>query len=277
MAETLHQLQRYFKELGGVTIAFSGGVDSSLLLSIAHKALGENVLAVSCRVPGHTQREIEEAVALAKQIGVTHRVVEVDPLQDDNFRANDEGRCYYCKKVLLRLILELAADAGLPTVIEGSNADDRGDYRPGLAAVRELGVRSPLVELNIGKDKIRQLAHDLNLPVWDKPAAACLISRLPYGTKITNERLRRIERAEEILRAAGIWPARARDHGDLVRIETNPQRFPDLLDEKRRRALVADLQAAGYTYVAIDLQGYRTGAMNEALGKASRSDYDPQT
>ncbi|MDP8222517.1 MAG: ATP-dependent sacrificial sulfur transferase LarE [Candidatus Lernaella stagnicola] len=262
---TIERLKSHFATLDGVTVAFSGGVDSTVLLSVACEVLGDRVLAVICHAPSHTAREIDEALTLAAQLGVETQLIHVDPLNDPGMQANDRRRCYHCKKVLFSTIMEAAAAAGLPTVVEGTNADDRGDYRPGFQAVRELGVRSPFYELDIGKTEIRRMAKARNLPVWNKPAAACLISRLPYDTEITEARLRRIEAAEETLRAADIWPARARDHGDLLRVETDPELFTALLAPLRRTSLVAELKALGYAFVAFDLEGYRTGAMNETL------------
>lgn len=265
-------LTRYFDALDGVAVAFSGGVDSSLLLAVAHEALGDRVLAVSCRTAAHTDEELRDATDLAAHLGARHVVIDVDPLQDSDFRANNQRRCYFCKRVIFAAILAAAADAGITTVVEGSNADDMSDYRPGFAAVREMEVRSPFVELGIGKEQIRRLARERALPVWNRPATACLVSRLPYGEPITQERLRRVDRAEQALRAHGIWPARARDHGAVVRIEADPQAGAALFASAVREALVAELKAVGYTYVTVDLQGYRTGAMNETLSQGNPND-----
>jgi pyridinium-3,5-biscarboxylic acid mononucleotide sulfurtransferase len=266
LSQSTHdRLRNYFEGLDGVAVAFSGGVDSSLLLSVAHEVLGERALAVICHAPAHTEREIAEALELAEQIGARRRLIVIDPFTDNEFAKNDRMRCYHCKKVIFGRIIAAAEEAGLPSVVEGSNLDDLRDYRPGMAAVQELGVRSPLIDLRIGKDAIRALAHERGLPVWNKPSAACLVSRIPYGTPLTEQRLRRVDAAEAALEALAIWPARARDHGDLVRIETDLAHLTALADPERRKRVVLAMKQVGYTFVTFDLQGYRTGAMNEAL------------
>jgi uncharacterized protein len=269
--ETAARWQRLLDELRrlpGAVVAFSGGVDSSVLLAAAHEALGDRVLAVTARSATYTPAEEHAARELAAQLGVRWRVVETDELSDPAFRANPPERCYLCKRELLTRLRAIAAEAGDAAVLEGSNVDDLGDVRPGRRAVQELGVRSPLLEAGLTKAQIRALARRRGLPNWDHPAAACLASRIPYGEPITVERLRRIGAAEQALRARGFVVVRVRDHGALARVEVGADELPRLLDPDLRSAVVADLKAAGYTWVAADLQGYRTGAMNEA-GPAS--------
>jgi uncharacterized protein len=264
---TYEALKSHLKALDGVLVAFSGGVDSAVLLAAAHDALGDRVLAVIADSPTYPQAELRAAQALASRLGVRCVVAVTDELNDPAFCANSDRRCYFCKTHLFGDLTAIARREGLPFVVEGSNADDLSDYRPGLEAVRELGVRSPFIELGIGKVDIRRMAQERGLPVWDKPAAACLSSRIPYGQEITRPKLRRIERAEDALRALGFRLLRVRDHGELARIEISPDDFARLLDPDVRAAIVAALKEAGYLYVSMDLQGYRRGAMNEGLGK----------
>jgi pyridinium-3,5-biscarboxylic acid mononucleotide sulfurtransferase len=254
------------RETGGALVAFSGGVDSALLLRAAREALGEKVLAVIARSPSYPAREYRDAVRLAELIGAPHRTVETDEVSDPEYRKNPPNRCFLCKSTLFKTLVDLAAEEKLPCVLEGSNADDRSDYRPGMKAARDLGVRAPLQELGLGKAEIRELARRRGLPVWDKPSLACLSSRIPYGSDITPERLSRIDRAEEALRQRGLRQVRVRDHGDVARIETDADGMSLLLEPAVRAEVATELRRAGYRFVSLDLEGYRTGAMNEALG-----------
>ena len=260
----LERLRGYFRNLKGALTAYSGGVDSALLAAAAFDALGERAVAVTVMSPSMPLRERLEAESLAKNLGMRHLVVEIDETADPDYRANSRFRCYHCKKMLFSRLKELAAELEIPVVIEGTNADDdAGDWRPGLRAVRELQVLSPYIDLKMGKAEIRRLAALRGLPVWDKPSAACLASRVAYGEEITPEKLSRIEKAEDVLLGLGFRRVRARSHGDLVRIETDPAELPRLLEPGVREKIAAELKLCGYVYVALDLEGYRTGAMNE--------------
>ena len=272
-AETAARWARLLDELRklpGAVVAFSGGVDSSLLLLAAREALRDRVLAVTARSATYTPLEEEAARELAARLGARWQAVDTDELSDPAFRANPPERCYLCKRELLTRLRAIAAQAGGAAVLEGSNVDDLGDYRPGRRAVEELGVRSPLLEAGLTKTQIRALARAHGLPNWDRPAAACLASRVPYGEELTVERLRRIGAAEQALRDRGFAVVRVRDHGAVARVELGTDELPRLLAAELRAGVVADLRAVGYTWVALDLEGYRTGGMNEGLGVGGR-------
>ncbi len=249
----------------GVVVAFSGGVDSSLLLFTAVEALGERTLAVIGHSPIHPLREHTEALNFADHVGARYRVVETDELTDHEFRVNPPNRCYICKKAIMGAMKTIAVEEGFDYVVEGSNVDDLGDYRPGMDALRELGIRSPLVEAGLTKQEIREISRERSLPTWDRPSMACLASRIPYGEKITKERLSRIEQAEEAILRLGIRQLRVRDVGDTARIEVEPHDIIRLADPSMRGRVVATLKELGYRYVCLDLDGYRTGSMNETL------------
>lgn len=250
---------------GSVLVAFSGGADSSLLVALACEAVGERCLAVTARSALTPRRECEEAATLAAHLGARHRYLDIDPLLDVELRVNPPERCYLCKRMLFRALLDIARAEGLAIVADGSNIDDAGDYRPGRRAGEELGVRSPFVEAGLTKGEIRRISRGLGLPSWDKPAMACLASRVPYGAPLTAERLTRIDEAEELLRAAGFRQVRVRDHGQVARLEVVAEDLPALIDPEMRARITAGLRALGFKYVALDLEGYRTGAMNRVL------------
>ncbi len=263
LTEKWNALQGLLASLEGVVVSFSGGVDSSFLLVAAREALGSRLLAVTALSETYPGREAEAAGTLARELGVDHRFVESEELDLPEFRENPRDRCYFCKKELFGRLMEVATQEGLAWVVDGSNLDDETDHRPGKRAAAELGVRSPLREAGLGKQDIRDLSRWLGLPTWDKPSFACLSSRFPYGTAITRERVGRVGRAEDQLRGLGFTQLRLRYHGDVARLEVLPDEFPLLLAPGVRERIVAVVKEAGFVYAAFDLQGYRTGAMNE--------------
>ena len=259
----LTRLRTLLRETGGIAVAFSSGVDSTFLLKVAHEELGEKAIAVTARSHSFPKREQDEAAAFCAREGIRQVVVESEELAIPGFRQNPTNRCYLCKKELFTKILEIAQAEGLSAVAEGSNMDDLGDYRPGLQAVRELGIRSPLREVGLTKDEIRALSRRMGLPTWNKPSFACLASRFPYGEEITVERLQRVERAEQFLMDLGFGQVRVRSHGDLARIELCAADISKAVEQREK--IHAALKEFGFAYVALDLQGYRTGSMNEVL------------
>ena len=250
--------------LDSVIVAYSGGVDSAYLAYIASRTLGDRAVAVTADSPSYPQRHRELAIRIAREFGLRHEIIHTSELERPEYRANPANRCYYCKHELYTHLSRLA-DSRHAIVVDGNNADDRGDYRPGRQAAREFGVRSPLDEADLLKDEIRELSRRAGLPTWDQPASACLSSRIPYHTEVTDEKLRTIERAEEALRTLGFKVCRVRHHDDLARIEIARSEMPRALDPEVGAAIVRELKAAGYKYVCLDLQGYRMGSLNEAL------------
>ena len=258
MDVTYSQLIEHLKGIGPTAVAFSGGVDSSLLVAMARDAYGDQALALTVAAPQMAGWEVEEARQLARSLGVAHRVVELPLLPA--IRDNPPERCYLCKRALFRELLSVAALAGLTGLLDGTNRDDRGEHRPGLRALRELGVLSPLADCGLTKADVRALARRLGLPNWDKPPYACLLTRLPHGIPVREEMLRRIESAERHLMDLGFQGARVRTHGDLARIELDPAQHPRLLREAA--TIATRLQEVGYRQVTLDLLGYRTGSMD---------------
>jgi uncharacterized protein len=257
---------------GGALVAFSGGVDSSLVLAAARQALGERVLAVTACSPTYPEHEKDQAAAIARRLGARHEFIQSDEFEDPSFRANPPNRCYYCKKELFLKLQAVAAAEGLPVIVDGSNADDEGDFRPGRNAAKELGVRSPLAELGFGKSLIRQMAKAQGLPNWDQPACACLASRIPYGQEITPLRLKRVAQAEAALRRLGFRTVRVRDHGTLARIEIPRDEIGRTLEPGIHQALIGACKQQGYVYVCLDLEGYRTGSMNAVLDSSRKAE-----
>ena len=248
-----------------VLIAFSGGVDSAYLAIAAAEALGPRALAVTADSPSYPDAHRRLALSIANDFGFAHEVIHTDELERPEYRANPANRCYYCKDELYGRLAALAAERGLAVVVDGNNADDRGDYRPGRQAAREHGVRSPLDEADLTKDDIRELARDAGLDSWNEPASACLSSRIPYGHEVSNEKLRQIEQAETVLRDLGFRVFRVRHHETVARLEIARSEMARALDPGINAQLVASLKALGYQYVSLDLQGYRLGSLNEAL------------
>ncbi|HIJ82053.1 MAG TPA: ATP-dependent sacrificial sulfur transferase LarE [Desulfuromonadales bacterium] len=256
------KLRAIMNELGSCVIGFSGGVDSALLFAVAVEVLGNRALAVTATSKTYPERELNDAREIARIIGGRHREVVSEELDIPEFRENPRNRCYHCKKELFGKLREIADEEGLAYVLDGTNSDDAGDHRPGRLAAEELQVRSPLQEAGFCKQDIRDLSREMGLPTWDKPAFACLSSRFPYGTAITPERVSQVGIAEESLRALGFRTLRVRYHGSVARIEVGDEEFCQATGALRNE-VVRLVKEAGFTYVALDLQGYRTGAMNE--------------
>ncbi|MGQ3683708.1 MAG: ATP-dependent sacrificial sulfur transferase LarE [Candidatus Loosdrechtia sp.] len=265
--EKLKKLQDTVKGLESVVIAFSGGVDSSLVAKVCYDVLGEKALAVTARSETYPAHEYEEAVKIAQEIGIPHMTIHTSELGIKGFADNPPNRCYFCKSELFGKLKEIAGDKGYKHVADGANLDDTGEYRPGLDAARELEVHSPLKESGLRKADIREIAKYLNLSNWDKPPYACMSSRFPYGEPITEEKLSLVAAAENYLRSIGLRQFRVRHHDTIARIEVLPEDIPALLDAGRRNELVRKFKEIGYQYVTLDMEGYRSGSMNEVLGR----------
>ena len=261
MRQKLEQLKENLSGLRGAVVAFSGGVDSTFLLAVAREVLGEHVLAVTATSATYPERELFEARALARQIGARHLEVISEELDIPEFQHNPRNRCYYCKKELFAKLRNIADEQGLSHVLDGTNIDDLGDHRPGRQAAAELGVISPLEQVGLTKNEIRLLSRQFGLPTWDKPAYACLSSRFPYGTAITPERVSQVGQAEESLRTLGFRILRVRYHGEVARLELGPEEFCKSVGPLKEQ-VIQMIKQAGFTFVSIDLEGYRTGSMN---------------
>jgi uncharacterized protein len=272
LEQKLSNLKQIIAQYSSALVAFSGGVDSTFLLKVCLGVLGKDrVLAVTAKSATYPERELNEAIKLAEMLDARHRVIESEELNIPGFSDNPPERCYYCKRELFGKLKKIAEKEGLNFVLDGSNFDDTSDFRPGMKAVKELGVKSPLKEAGLTKDDIRALSREMGLPTWDKPSFACLSSRFPYGEKITREKLERVGRAEEVLRDSGFSQYRVRSHGDMARIEVKPEEMGKFFDRTFREEVATKLKSMGFTYVTLDLLGYRTGSMNEGLKEGEKA------
>jgi uncharacterized protein len=266
MNEKLIQLRAILKSYGSVLIAFSGGTDSAFVLKVARDVLGrENVKAATARSASLPLRELEAAGELARSLDVEHLILETKELEKPGYSENTAARCYFCKETLYEILRPLAVEQGLREICNGTNADDLGDYRPGLKAAENFAIKSPLVEAGFTKQDVRDFSRVLGLSTWEKPAQACLSSRIPYGEKVTEEKLAQVEKAENFLRDKGLTIIRVRHHGTLARIEAGPEDIKKFYDENFRREIAEAFQAFGFLYITLDLQGYRTGSFNQEI------------
>ncbi|MEH2268585.1 MAG: ATP-dependent sacrificial sulfur transferase LarE [Nostoc sp.] len=271
LTEKFEQLRALFQEMEQALIAYSGGVDSTLVAKIAYDVLGDRALAVTAVSPSLLPEELEDAKIQAATIGISHKIVQTHEMENPNYTSNPVNRCYFCKSELHDTLKPLALELGYPYVVDGVNADDLHDYRPGIQAAKERGARSPLAEVGVTKVEVRQLSQQLGLPWWDKPAQPCLSSRFPYGEEITVTKLQRVGRGEIYLRKLGWQNLRVRSEGDTARIELPPEQIKEFVLSNDLQTLVSAFQDFGFVYVTLDLEGYRSGKLNQVLNREALS------
>ncbi len=270
LKEKHEMLKKIIEKKGSAAVAFSGGVDSTFLLKAAHEVLGDKLVAVTATSSTYPERELKEAIKYAKDMGVKHIIISSEELDIEGFASNPKNRCYYCKKELFTKIRKVAAENGVEYIFDGSNLDDTGDFRPGMQAARELEVVSPIKEAGLTKKDVRELSKEMGLPTWNKPSFACLSSRFPYGNKITLPKLNMVDKAEQFLLDMGITQVRVRHHGEIARIEVEPEERVKFFNIELMDKIGMEFKKIGFTYVTLDMLGYRTGSMNEVLSEEEK-------